>query len=103
MIATDERQQLADLAEVGGWHRRDVERTDYYSKGGIRVQVLWQDGSSGQASLLQQAWTIDQSLTIGSGAPAVPLPAALPLFASGIGALSLLGWRRKKKAAQLAA
>jgi hypothetical protein len=67
------------------------------------VQVLWQDGSSGQASLLQQAWTIDQSLTIGSGAPAVPLPAALPLFASGIGALSLLGWRRKKKAAQLAA
>jgi hypothetical protein len=30
--------------------------------------------------------------------PAVPLPAALPLFATGLGALSLLGWRRKKKA-----
>ncbi len=28
----------------------------------------------------------------------VPLPAALPLFATGIGALGLLGWRRKKKA-----
>jgi hypothetical protein len=27
----------------------------------------------------------------------VPLPAALPLFASGIGALGLLGWRRKKR------
>jgi len=27
-----------------------------------------------------------------------PLPAALPLFASGIGALGLLGWRRKRKA-----
>jgi hypothetical protein len=26
------------------------------------------------------------------------LPAALPLFASGIGALGLLGWRRKRKA-----
>jgi hypothetical protein len=25
-----------------------------------------------------------------------PLPAALPLFATGIGALGLLGWRRKK-------
>jgi hypothetical protein len=28
-----------------------------------------------------------------------PLPAALPLFATGLGALGLLGWRRKKKAA----
>ena len=26
-----------------------------------------------------------------------PLPAALPLFASGLGGLGLLGWRRKKK------
>ena len=35
------------------------------------------------------------------GAPgtvgAVPLPATLPLFASGLGALGLLGWRRKRK------
>jgi hypothetical protein len=28
---------------------------------------------------------------------AAPLPAALPLFASGIGALGLFGWRRKRK------
>ena len=28
---------------------------------------------------------------------AVPLPAALPLFATGLGALGLLGWRRKKR------
>jgi hypothetical protein len=34
---------------------------------------------------------------------AVPLPAAFPLFASGVGALGLLGWRRKRKAAALAA
>jgi hypothetical protein len=32
-----------------------------------------------------------------------PLPGALPLFATGLGALSLLGWRRKKKATALAA
>jgi hypothetical protein len=33
-------------------------------------------------------------------APATtPLPASLPLFASGLGALGLLGWRRKRKAA----
>jgi hypothetical protein len=34
---------------------------------------------------------------------ATPLPAALPLFAGGLGALGLLGWRRKRKAAALAA
>jgi len=40
------------------------------------------------------------SIQVQSGsAPAVtPLPAALPLFASGLGALGLLGWRRKRKA-----
>ena len=30
---------------------------------------------------------------------ATPLPAALPLFATGLGALGLLGWRRKRKVA----
>ena len=38
------------------------------------------------------------------GPAAVPLPAALPLFATGLGALGLLGWRRKRKnAAAIAA
>ena len=32
-----------------------------------------------------------------------PLPAALPLFASGLGALGLLGWRRKRKNAVITA
>jgi hypothetical protein len=31
-----------------------------------------------------------------------PLPAALPLFATGLGALGLLGWRRKRKNAAIA-
>jgi len=31
-----------------------------------------------------------------------PLPSALPLFATGIGALGLLGWRRKRKAQAVA-
>ena len=36
----------------------------------------------------------------GSFAPvsSTPLPAALPLFAGGLGALGLLGWRRKRRA-----
>jgi hypothetical protein len=32
-----------------------------------------------------------------SGVSPVPLPGALPLFATGLSALGLLGWRRKKK------
>ena len=31
-----------------------------------------------------------------------PLPAALPLFATGIGGLDLLGWRKKRKAQAVA-
>jgi hypothetical protein len=31
-------------------------------------------------------------------ASTIPLPAALPLFATGLGGLGLLGWRRKRKA-----
>ena len=31
-----------------------------------------------------------------------PLPAALPLFATGIGAMGLFGWRRKRKAQAVA-
>jgi hypothetical protein len=37
-----------------------------------------------------------------SSAGATPLPAALPLFASGLGGLGLLGWRRKRKATAVA-
>jgi hypothetical protein len=40
-----------------------------------------------------------------SGPPpsTTPLPAALPLFATGLGGLGVLGWRRKKKSAARAA
>ncbi len=34
-------------------------------------------------------------------ATATPLPAALPLFATGLGAFGLLGWRRKRKGAAI--
>jgi len=41
--------------------------------------------------------------TVTGTAATTPLPAALPLFASGVGALGLFGWRRKRKVAALAA
>ena len=45
-------------------------------------------------TVLGAAWS-------GSGTFSVitPIPAALPLFATGLGALGSLGWRRKRKAA----
>jgi hypothetical protein len=42
------------------------------------------------------------SFTGVSGLQVVPLPATLPLFASGLGALGLLGWRRKQRAQAVA-
>ncbi len=38
-----------------------------------------------------------------SDPPATPLPAALPLFATGLGLVGLLGWYRKRKAVALSA
>ena len=39
----------------------------------------------------------------GAELSSTPLPAALPLFATGLGAMGLLGWRRKRKAQAVAA
>ena len=44
----------------------------------------------------------DDLMAVAHVAP-VPLPGALPLFATGLGALGFLGWRRKKRAAALTA
>jgi hypothetical protein len=43
------------------------------------------------------------SIDFGLSTITTPPPAALPLFAGGLGAIGLLGWRRKKKPATLAA
>jgi hypothetical protein len=44
-------------------------------------------------------FTGSDSLTFTATVNTTPLPAALPLFATGLGTLGLLGWRRKRKAA----
>ena len=43
-------------------------------------------------------WGDFNNITTSAATSATPLPAALPLFASGLGALGLFGWRRKRKA-----
>ncbi len=47
-------------------------------------------------SLTLGSFTIS-NLGEGNDTSATPLPAALPLFAGGLGGLGLLGWRRKRK------
>jgi hypothetical protein len=71
-----------------------------YANSGARVRFGFNVGNSGV--LIVSSWNIDD-LQVFDEAGTTPLPAALPLFAGGLGALGLLGWRRKKKAAALAA
>lgn len=58
------------------------------------------------SSGVQSHNTLAGPLTIATATPvtATPLPAALPLFATSLGVVGLLGWRRKRKhAASIAA
>jgi hypothetical protein len=53
-------------------------------------------GGVGGITLLSETYPLEEGFQ-------TPLPAALPLFATGLGALGLLGWRRKRKGAAVAA
>lgn len=44
----------------------------------------------------------NMSVTSASSPPAVPVPGALPLFATGLGVMGMLGWRRKRTTAVIA-
>jgi hypothetical protein len=57
--------------------------------------------TSSNATAFAGPVTVDYTITISlpDGLVFTPLPAALPLFITGLGALGLLGWRRKRKAA----
>jgi hypothetical protein len=68
--------------------------------------VTLSDGASFDVSFFDaQDWDITPGVSFTNIHPTpTPLPAALPLFAGGLSAMGLLGWRRKRKnAAALAA
>jgi hypothetical protein len=61
--------------------------------------------TSSFASILGGPGTVDYSINIGlpAGAYVTPIPDALPLFATGLGLIGMLGlWRKRKGAAALA-
>ncbi len=48
-------------------------------------------------------WTyLDYAAVTGEAVPETPIPAALPLFATGLGVMSLFGWRKRKATAAIA-
>ena len=41
MTATDERQTLTQLGTDHGWAQRTADRADVYTRGNIRIRVIW--------------------------------------------------------------
>ena len=81
-----------------------------------RERFLWANVASvlmattGYGAAYSQGFDAVEASFVESGVPntqyagfLTPLPAALPLFAAGLGAMGLFGWRKKRKAQTLAA
>jgi hypothetical protein len=98
---------IADIHNVGGVPTWPTSIFDPYTAAGCPGTA---GSCTGQLSIEQDTALVDAQFTVDSadivvtGAPQVtPIPATLPLFASGLGGIGLLGWRRKNAAAQSAA
>jgi len=83
----------------------DVKGTDsnvwsLNSTGDMSSTAISADGGTtwfAPSGLTPGAYQVNGAVTV------TPLPAALPLFATGLGALGLLGWRKKRKNAAIGA
>jgi len=76
------------VADLQSWTRDDTDAGHI----GIAPDWLRIGTDIVGAGTFNAAFSLDGVVT-------TPLPGALPLFATGLGALGLLGWRRKRKAA----
>lgn len=54
MTTTDERHEISQLAESGGWLHRDVDRVDVYQRGTNRIRVVWQGSDKISGATLYQ-------------------------------------------------
>jgi HpiC1 cyclase len=65
---------------------------------GETIQIILSHGVLCNGCFSQVWWDNVRLDASPAGDAPAPLPAALPLFATGLGAMGLLGWRRKRKA-----
>jgi hypothetical protein len=80
---------IADLGTEVGWNFNDNLIGLLGFSHFVNGTEVWESG----VNLFPKA-------IISSNEIVTPVPAALPLFATGLGALGLLGWRRKQRKAQ---
>lgn len=106
-------QFQSTYADAGTWHPSftltasylenyklwQYQYTDYFSCGTFGTDTCWRP----VYGWTQYSTTPTNSFSGSADLTVTPLPAGLPLFAAGLGALGLLGWHRKRKAAALAA
>jgi hypothetical protein len=76
------------------------------TNGSAMVQAVLSGGQPGEVMDVifynAQDWSIVPQVSFDLDPTPTPLPAALPLFTAGLGALGLLGWRRKRTARSVA-
>jgi hypothetical protein len=87
--------RTADLYAPGSHYIAAIYyATDYYAELTTSVIQL-HNGQLNDGLSYNPTWG---SFLVRSSPAATPLPAALPLFATGLGMMGLLGWRRKRRA-----
>ena len=66
--AIDERADLAQSSEEQGWRRRAIDdRVDVYSRGAIRIRLIWQGNSKlSGASIFVDEWYDNYTRDLGT-------------------------------------
>jgi hypothetical protein len=95
--------KLADHSENIWWFADSEDNTDFNPKTyyELNLQVPWMLMATATdpayRDFLAAAYANNASMAF-AAAPEVPIPAALPLLAAGLGAMGFAGWRKKRKA-----